>query len=319
MFATLFINVLSVFLMMIPGYLLVRKKIISVSALKDFSHVVIKVLYPCLIFSSITKNFTITKVLESWQLPVSIFIFCLLGYAIGLVSAGFFKVTDPQRRKSILFQMTINNFSFLPLAIISKLYDDQHMGALILSTLGAELAVWTLGMSILNMNKGGFKLKDLKHLLSPPLVSIYFSLMLLVAMHIFKTSFHNLLDNHLFLNYSQKTIYQLGQATIPISMIMVGGRMGSIKIRELLKFDYWLVTLFRLVLIPLAGVLMLRTLFPDHPFLNVMLIVAVMPNSIASLVMSELYGGDQKLISGTILITHLVSLITIPLWLLFLL
>ena len=319
MFQALFINVLSVFLMMIPGYLVIRKNIIPESALKDFSHIIIKVLYPCLIFSSITKNFTMAKVMESWQLPVSIFVFCLLGYVVGLIYLGFFKSNDLQRRKSILFQMTTNNYSFLPLAIISKLYGEQHMGALILSTLGAELAVWTLGISILNMNKGGFKAKDLKHLLSPPMISIYFSLLLLVGLHIVKVPFQNFLDNSLFLNYSQKTIYQLGQATIPISMIMVGGRMGLIKFRDLKDVDLWSVALFRLVVIPVLGVVLFKQFFHDHPFLNVMLIVAVMPSAMASQVLGEIYGADKKLFSGTILITHLLSLITIPLWLLFLL
>ncbi len=319
MFSTLFINVFSVFLMMIPGYVIIRRNIISESALKDFSHIIVKVLYPSLIFSSITTNFTLTKVLESWQLPVSIFMFCVLGYLIGLMYAGFFKSTDPQRRKSILYQMTINNYSFLPLAIISKLYGEQHMAALILSTLGAELAVWTLGMSILNMNTGGFKFRDLKHLLSPPLISIYFSGLILLVLHFLNIPIQKVFDQNLLLNYTQKTIYELGQATIPMSLIMVGGRMGKIKLGDLTQRDLWAVALFRLVLIPIAGVIMFKLLFPEHPYLNVMLIVAVMPNAIASLVMGELYGADQKLISGTILITHVLSLITIPLRLLFLL
>ncbi|SMO93080.1 Predicted permease [Saccharicrinis carchari] len=319
MFSALFINVLSVFLMMVPGYVIIRRNIISEKALKDFSHIIIKVLYPSLIFSSVTTNFTLTKVLESWQLPVSIFMFCVLGYAIGLLYAGFFKSSNPKRRKSILFQMTINNYSFLPLAIISKLYGEQHMAALILSTLGAELAVWTLGMSILNLNKGGFTLRNLKHLLSPPLISIYFSAGLLLALHIVNMPIQRLFDSSLIIDYTQKTIYELGQATIPMSLIMVGGRMGKIKLGDLKQRDLWAVALFRLILIPVAGVLMLKFLFPHHLYLNVMLIVAVMPSAMASLVLGELYGADQKLISGTILITHALSLITIPLWLLLLL
>ena len=129
----------------------------------------------------------------------------------------------------------------------------------------------------------------------------------------------SIVDKHLFLNYTQKTIYQLGQATIPLSMIMVGGRMGKIKMNDLKIFDIWMVTLFRLVIIPFISVVVLKNMFPNHSFLNVMLIVAVMPNSIASLVVGELYGADQKLMSGTVLVTHILSLFTIPFWLMFLL
>ena len=319
MFQVLFFNVFTVFLMMIPGYLIIRRNIIPESALKDLSQIIIKVLYPALIFNSITRNYSIDKVISSWQLPVSVFILCIVGYVIGLVYLGFFRHKGTQRRKAILFQMTINNFSFLPLAIIAKLYDEQHIAALILSTLGAEISVWTIGMAILNKNEERASIGNLKHLLSPPLISIYFSIAVLLVLNFFGLSLSELVEENTFLAYSQKTIYQLGQAVIPISLIMVGGRMGKIKFKDLLEFDYWSVTLFRLVIIPLVGVAALKVLFPDYPYLNVLMIVAVMPNSIASLVLSELYGADQKLMSGTVLVSHLVSLITIPLWLLMLL
>jgi predicted permease len=63
---------------------------------------------------------------------------------------------------------------------------------------------------------------------------------------------------------------------------------------------------------------MVKNIFPNHPFQNVMLIVAVMPNAISSLVLGEIYGGDQKLLSGTVLISHILALVTIPWWLMFL-
>jgi predicted permease len=315
MFSTLFINIFSVFLMMIPGYLVVRKNIIKESALKDFSQVIVKVLYPSLIFSSITKNFTINGVLESWQLPVSVFFLCIVGYFTGLIHKGFFKVNDVRQQKSILFQFTINNFSFLPLAIVAKLYDEQHMAAVIISTLGAEFTLWTVGMFILNKSSDGFSVKNLKHLLSPPLVSIYFSLLVLIGLEICDLSISELANQSVFINYVQKTIYQLGQATIPLSMIMVGGRMGKIALSDLKVRSIWAVTLFRLVVIPFVAIFILRQLFPNHPFLNIMFIISVMPNSIASLVLGELYNADQKIMSGTVLVTHLVSLISIPIWL----
>lgn len=318
MFATLFYNVFTVFLMMLPGYLIIKKKVIPESALRDLSQIIIKVFYPALIFSSITRNYTLKGVLQSWQLPFAIFLFCIIGYLIGLVYTGFFKSQTAQRRKSILLQFTMNNYSFLPLAIIAKLYDEQHMAALIFSTLGAELTVWTLGVAILNGQKG-FNLKNLKNMLSPPLMSIYFAIIVLVGFDIFDTNLVEIEEHSVLMKYIKNTIYQIGQAAIPLSLFMVGGRMGKINFTDLKVKDIWGVTFFRLVIIPLAGVLFFRFFFPDHEFLNVLLIVTVMPNAISSLVLGELYGADKKLIGGTILTSHIVSLITIPLWLMLLL
>ncbi|MCW3806533.1 AEC family transporter [Plebeiibacterium marinum] len=318
MFYTLFINIGSLFLMMLPGYILIRKNILSTSALKDFSHVIVKVLYPCLIFSSMTRNYTIEGVLESWQLPVAAFIILFVGYIIGLTYNGFFGSTNVESKKSMLFQFTINNYSFLPLAIIAKLYDESHMAALILSTLGSEITVWTLGMAILNTKGKRFDIKSLKHLWSPPLVSIYFSLGILLGMHALGTSLNQIVNQHVTFKYINQTIYELGEACIPLSLIMIGGRMGKINFADLKSKNLWIVTLFRLIIVPLAAVLVIKLIFPNHPYQNVMLIVCVMPCAVASLVLGEIYGGDQKLLSGTVLITHIVALITIPAWLMFL-
>ena len=315
MFETLFFNVLSVFLMMIPGFLVIRKNIIQEKSLKDFSQVIVKVLYPCLIFSSITSNFTLKGVIESWQLPVSIFVFFVFSYLIGLAYTGFFKSDDIKRRKSILFQFTVNNFSFLPLAIISKLYDEQYMAALIFSTLGAELTVWTIGIFIFSAKGRGFKLTSLKNLLSPPLISIYFSLFALWLLDLFNLNMESITKGSVVIDYMYNTIQQIGLATIPMALVMVGGRMGKIKFGDLMTRDIWSVTLFRLLILPFAGIILIQQVFPNHQFLDVMLIVAIMPNAVISMVFGELYDADQKLMSGTVLITHLLALITIPLWL----
>lgn len=318
MFATLFFNVFTVFLMMLPGYIIIKKSVIPESALKYLSQIIIKVFYPALIFSSITRNYTIKGIISSWQLPLAIFLFCIIGLLIGLIYNGFFKHDDVMRRRSILLQLTINNYSFLPLAIIAKLYNDQHIAALIISTLGAELTVWTIGLAIIN-TKEGFSFKNLKNLLSPPLLSIYISMALLLAIQLMGETMHSIVDKSLLLKYTENTIQQIGQAAIPISLFMVGGRMGRIKFKDLLPIEIWAVTLLRLIVIPFAGILFFKAVFPNHQFLNVLLIVAVMPSAVSSMVLGELYGGDKELISGTILTSHIVSLITIPLWLMFLL
>ena len=124
------------------------------------------------------------------------------------------------------------------------------MAALIFSTLGAELVVWTLGMAILNTEKkqtNKFSLKRLSPLFSPPLIGIYFSMVVLWMLHLFNTSISEITNQHISLSYLYSTINQLGKATIPMSLLMVGGRMGKIKLIDLSEKDIWIVTCFRLI------------------------------------------------------------------------
>lgn len=318
MFATLFLNVSTVFLMMLPGYILIRKSIIRIESLKDLSHIIVKMFYPCLIFTSISSNFTIKDVIESWQLPAGVFVILVLGYIVGLLLAGFFKTNDHRLRKSILYQFTMNNYSFLPLAIIAKLFNDQYAAALIFSTLGAELTVWTLGMMILNDKAGGFQLSNLKQLFSPPLMGVYASLVLLTILDVVGVQIQELNERYVLWGYLYKTITQIGLGTIPLAMLMVGGRMAGISLKDLKMADIWIVTFFRLIIIPIISVFVMKLLFPTHPYLDVLLIVSVMPTSVVAIVFGELYDADHRLMSGTVLVSHVLSLITIPLWLMFL-
>lgn len=315
MFLDLFYNVLSVFLMMLPGFLLIRANLIKETTLKDFSQVTVTIFYPLLIFSFIVKNFTIETLLSSWKLPVSVLILTLLGYAIGKIYLMVVKCKNKEMAKSQLFQFTFNNYSFFPLAIVANLYDDQHVAALLLSTLGAELSIWTIGMTILRSNGQGFSLSSLKHLLAPPMIGIYAALVVVVLMHLFHTSVDEINSSVRFMKYLQSTLFKLGQATIPLSMLMVGGRIGKIQFVTLKSKSVWITTFFRLIVIPFISVLVLLQLFPGIPYINVILIVAVMPNAAASLLLGELYGADQNFMGGTVMVTHLVSLLTIPLWL----
>ncbi len=132
----------------------------------------------------------------------------------------------------------------------------------------------------------------------------------------FHTSLEEISNYSNVFEYLRRSITQLGEATIPLSMIMIGGRMGQIKFDDLIYKDIWGVTILRLIIIPVISIFLVKTLFASHPFINVMIIVAAMPCSINSLVLGELYAADQKLLSGTVLITHIAALITIPLWLL---
>lgn len=318
MFIHLFFNVLSVFLMMLPGFLVVKYNVIKESALKDFSQVIVTVFYPLLIFSFIISNFSFQTIIDSWQLPVSLFTITIIGLLVGLLYQRFFRSNNERHDKSILFQFTFNNYSFMPLAIIANIYDEKYMAALLFATLGAEFAIWTIGMLILNKQDKGFRLSNLRHLLAPPMIGIYSALAVLLLLHIFDTSIAEITQKVVFGKYMQNVLFKLGQATIPLSMLMVGGRMGKIKIENLKSIDVWVVTFFRLIAIPAVAIFVLLNIFGNHQFINVMLIVAVMPNAAASLVLGELYNADQTVMSGTVLITTVISLLTIPLWLHFL-
>jgi predicted permease len=295
---------------MAPGAFLARRRIITPAGLKDISKLLVYTIYPCLIFSSITENFSLNGLLGAWPLPASSMMIMLVGYSVGLIMSLIINFRNKNVRHAFLFQCTINNYSFLPIAVVAEIFEPQAVAALIFSTLGAEITVWTLGVFILTGHR--FEKKSLMHLLSPPLLALYAALIWLTVFHFSGLSASLYTENNSLLYYVHNTTKLIGGATIPLAMIIAGARLAGLRLGNISRYS-WIICALRLIIIPLA-VAMLLTLMPlTDMWRSVMLVVAVMPVSLASSMLSEIYRTDDDLINSTVLMTHLLSLLTIPL------
>ncbi|MFI4912771.1 MAG: AEC family transporter [Sedimentisphaeraceae bacterium JB056] len=310
MFNILFFTIFGVFMVMAPGAFLTKKNIITPGGLKDISKLLVYSIYPCLIFSSITQNFTLKGLFAAWPLPASSMMIMLSGYFIGLTVTLFIRFKKEKEKHAFLFQSTINNYSFLPIAVVAEIFEPQAVAALIFSTLGAEITVWTLGVFILTGHK--VEKKSLKHLLSPPLLALYTALIWLGIFQITGASKTLYTENNSLLYYFHNTTKLIGQATIPLAMIIAGARLANMKLGNINRYT-WIICGLRLLIIPLIVAFMLRFMPLTDQWRSVMLVVAVMPVSLASSMLSEIYRTDDDIVNSTVLMTHLLSLLTIPL------
>lgn len=311
MFFRLFLTVLGAFLMMLPGYLARRRGYLTAEMLNSLSRIHVAAIYPCLIFTVITRRFSLSDLAEAWVLPACSFGIMVLGWGIGWTAATLMRMRPSPQRSAMLFQCTINNYSFLPLTLISGLSGPEYVAALLISTLGAEAALWTLGVHAIG--GAGLTRENLKHLLSPPLLAMYAAGACLVGMHLGGIDRSVLSEPGSPLFILHNSLYILGQGTIPLAMIIAGARMAMLTWHDVRRPLGWATTALRVVVIPLVALALLQVLPISEINRQVMSIVAVMPVAIMSTLFSELYGGDKELVNGTVLMSHLVSLATIPL------
>ena len=96
--------------------------------------------------------------------------------------------------------------------------------------------------------------------------------------------------------------------------------MSELKWSHLFSLNQSVLAALRLLVIPATAVALVFLLpFGEETLRKVLLVVAIMPSAIASVILSEVYGGDIAFSSVGVLVTHLLSLITIPMWLFLLL
>jgi len=105
----------------------------------------------------------------------------------------------------------------------------------------------------------------------------------------------------------------IGRATVALSMIVAGSRIASLHPSRLLESRVVTVALIRLALVPLLFLLALRFVPLDPTARGVLSLVALMPTAVTAAVFSDRYGGDTDFVVSGLLLTHLLSLVTVPL------
>jgi predicted permease len=190
----------------------------------------------------------------------------------------------------------------LPLAI--SFIPGQGAGLLFINNLGIFLMLFTLGIIILS---GSLDLKIiLSNLLSPGLIATVLAIIIVL------TGLNNFIPKIGF------DIFEtLGSPTIPIAMIIAGGRIYSLGLNAL-KFNFWNISLgvLRLIIIPsilLSLSFLLKYLFNlSNDVLTIFMLVNIMPVSINSISMALSYKTSPDLASQGVIFTHIFSIITIP-------
>ncbi|MCX7917878.1 MAG: AEC family transporter [bacterium] len=304
------IKIFSVFLVLLIGIIVKKRGLISSTTIKEMSVLITKVFYPSLIFSSFLKNFSANDLIKNYILPIGTFLIMFSGYIYGIIFTKLISFENEKEKNTFHFQCTINNYSFLPLPIILFLYGEKEIPKLIFSTFGSEISVWTIGVLSLTGNK--LEKKVIKNLLSIPMISIMVSILF-----IFLKKFIGI-DNKFLLetgNSILNIINLLGNATIPLALFIAGAKMGEVNFVNLFDFKYLFLSFLRLILIPITSILLFNIFLIPYEIKKILIVVAIMPSAIASIVLSEAFDSDSKFAAETVFLTHIFSLITIPLFL----
>jgi len=308
------LQVLFILALMGIGFAARKRGVVSAAGTSEMVRVLIAIIYPCLIFSSVTR-LNAAELAANWIMPVLALAIAGTGLLLGLIALRWMKVDDPQRASAFLFQNTINNYLFLPLPLVMLLWKEEGVALLVFASMGFELTVWTVGVFLFNRSS---KLKEgIRMMFGPPLMALIFSVGWvcvrdlatpeLPASGFLADLARRLLD---LLTFGADTV---GKATVAVSMIVSGSRIAALNVQAAFDRHVWIVSALRLVVTPVLFILLLKLIPMDETAYGILCVVAVMPAAVASLVFSERFGGDSDFIATTLLITHLAAIVTIPL------
>ncbi|MCM8764243.1 MAG: AEC family transporter [Candidatus Omnitrophica bacterium] len=317
MFFSVFVRVLSIFSIILAGAIARRKNFLTDETTSVMAACVTNFFYPALIVSSITSGFTIKSLMSNWLLPAGTIVIMSIGYFTGMFFLRFFSPADIKQKNTFLFQCTINNYVFLPLPIVVMFLGNAGASKLIFSSLGSEISVWTIG--ILGLTGNRLEKKNLRNLVSAPIISLVLAIFIIITREM--TALNEIATNEFLKSAVQSVstaIDMFGKATVPLALFLAGSRMSKISSHQLKTINQFWITFLRLIFIPAVACAAI-TFFPiSYEGFLVLAIVAIMPAAIASIILSDTYKADIEFASASVLITHVVSLLTVPAWLTFL-
>ena len=282
------------------GVILQKLGLVHGELTRVLGRMLIRFIYPALIFTSITKNFTSSSLIGLWSLPIGAFLIMAGGATLGSFISRLTSFSTPREQRTFQFHCTMSNYAYLPLAIAKYLWGEKGMSYVILSTVGSEIALWALAVPALR--KGA---STISGIISPPIIALFFSIAFVLAdRKITNGTFANL---HYFLG-------KVGLGAIPVAMFILGCHLGKTTSGRFSRIHFHLLT-HRLLLVPILTLTALQLVHLPSSVEKTILLLGIMPSSIIAVVVSELFGGDPDLAAKHVLYSHVISLISIPLWL----
>lgn len=297
--------------------MLCRMKWLDATFNRQLSLLMLNVFYPCLIISSILRNFSLESLLRYWMMPVGTIFILGTGWIIGLITLPIIKSHPVSTKRCYHFICMMNNYSFLPILLAASLWNEKAVALIAFSALGSELCVWTLGMKSITGQplERGF----LRHLVSMPMLALGVSFILLAV--------RNTCNQHQWIPLPGSATYELlktlletcrmaGGATIPASAVICGARIAMLQPHKFISPIILGISTLRLIVIPALTITVLMLIPMDVEIRRVLILIATMPVAMASVTLAEAYKSDADFSAAAVLFTHIACLATVPLWLL---
>ena len=208
---------------------------------------------------------------------------------------------------TIGFALMFGNVGFMGYPVVASIFGHEAVFYAAVLNVVNTFAVFTIGTILItgkNEVEGGRFQK--KVLYSTPMLAAYLT-MLIVILRI---------DN--IWPWVSQTLTMIGNITVPAALLIIGSSMSNLPIRSLLgNPTVYVTTLFRLALLPI-GIYYLTTLLHFSDFVvNINTVVIAMPVATYGTILCLKYNKDTTMMTEVTFITTLLSMLTIPLLVLF--
>ncbi|MBP5416547.1 MAG: AEC family transporter [Clostridiales bacterium] len=300
-FKTALLSVFVALMYMLPGYLLGKAKKAAAGHLSTMSAVLIYVCSPCMIISSFLSMEFSAEDLRN----MGLFFLVSFAFEVAFLLTLYLilrKKFHINKYRMLAIGSTLGNCGFFGMPLIKALLPDHPEVACYSSifVISMNILVFTAAVYCLTQEKKYISLYSA--VINPAVLSLLVALILYIvgAGEYIPATCSNAID-------------LMGKMTTPVCMLILGIRLSTIRIRELVSEPFvYFICIGKLIVFPLMAFVVAFFLPVPYSFKASLFILGAVPCASVILNMAEIHGKEQKLSANCILLSTLLCIFTIP-------
>lgn len=303
---TLFKAVLILFLLIIPGFLLRKKRFADDKLPLGFTNTILYVTQPAMLIAGFFRPYD-GSIMKS-ALIVLVLTFAVHG-SFYLIVMRFFAKAPEGARSVYRFGSIFSNAGYMGIPLIDMILGGEATVYASVYLIGFNFFCWSLGCLIYSGDKSYISPK--KMFINAATIPTFIGIL------IFVTNFYSIFPQGAAL-FTSDILNMLKNTVAPMSMMIIGMRLADLKLKGALKDVHLYVGLsLRLVILPLVvfGLLMICKLlgFYNVTAFTVVFICSATPVASATSMFAERFSSDTVTASKFVSISTLLSLVSMPL------
>ncbi len=289
------------FLLVAAGVVMRKKGILPEGAKTILTDLVIYLILPCNIINSFFIEFNL-DILKGFAVILTIAGLIQIGC---LMFAKIFYNREPESRRKVLQYGTVcSNAGFMGNPIAEGVYGAEGLMYASIFLIPQRIVMWSAGVSYFTESPDR-KTVVKKVLTHPCIIAVYIGLVLMITQVPLPA-------------FLQNTIRSVGGCTTTVSMILIGAILAEVEPGSILDWGIIRYAFIRLFLLPLLVYVCCRAFHVTPLLSGVSVLLTGMPAGSTTAILASKYEGDYIFATKCVVVTTLLSLVTIPLWCMFL-
>lgn len=283
-------------ILMAVGYVGGKTKIIEENESKAMTILLTNISLPALILSA----FSIGYSKDALKGILIVFVLGIVAHVLAAIIGKLTFVKYPKEKNRVLrFGNTFTNSGFMGVPFIYALFGQEALLYGSIFMIPFHILIWTYGEGLLRKEKGKVTIENFTK--NPAIIAIIVGMIIFIL----NIPLPNVIDT---------PISMLSVLTSPLAMLILGEKISKLKFKEVIvDKDIYYGSFVKLILVPVITFLILKPMNIDPLIKNVTLIMQSLPVAVLTVVLTQKHNGDVDLASKYTVVTHILSVLTIPL------